>query len=349
MERTRPIANFHPQIVQYRPAESSMLKTVAPLVRPSSSSFAFVRTNTSANLNFTNSTPRAPRPAAPFPQGDRCFVPSGRLSRARLKSRTRAETTLCWVESGGRSSSAWRHTARAALTSPTCEARSASAARRLRSSEWTRRWQDGQASRAGAICVPHWGQTSGACPAASASVIGEALRGRRSRRSLVGTGDTQRDAPVELPRLVQSEPGDNQMQRTGDPDQDGRRVRERHNRGEPENQDGRSGGPALTTHAVAGGREHRGPRSVGARARLLPQLARDHRRIGDDDGRVSEEYRQRLISPPPAPAGALAHRTTHKQPDQNGDQAEVDAGGREYRKVDSRAYHSLAESEANRI
>src|SRR5437773_348042 len=161
MERTRPNANFHPQIVQYTPAESSMLKKVPPFVRPSRSSLAFVRTNTSANLNFASSAPRAPRPAAPFPQGDPCFVAAGRVSNARLKARMRAETTSCWVESGGRSSSAWRHAARAALTSLACVACSASAARRLRSSEWTRRWQDGQAdaredARVG-LAGPLWG------------------------------------------------------------------------------------------------------------------------------------------------------------------------------------------------
>src|SRR5207249_1042679 len=158
MESTNPNANFQPQIVQYKPAERSMLRNVPPFVRPSSNSFAFVRTNSSTNLNFASNAPTAPTPAAPFPHGDPCFVAAGRLSKARLRSRIRAETTVCWLESGGRSSSAWRHAASAALMSPAWAVRSASAASRLRASEWTRRWQDGQASRAGAICVPHWGQ-----------------------------------------------------------------------------------------------------------------------------------------------------------------------------------------------
>src|SRR2546428_809870 len=103
MERTKPNANFQPQIVQYRPAERSMLRNVPPFVRPSSNSFAFVRTNSSTNLNFTSSAPTAPTPAAPLPQGDPCFGATGRLSKARLRSRIRAETTVCWLESGGRS------------------------------------------------------------------------------------------------------------------------------------------------------------------------------------------------------------------------------------------------------
>src|SRR5438309_1926043 len=125
MERTKPNANFQPQIVQYRPAERSMLRNVPPFVRPSSNSFAFVRTNSSTNLNFTSSAPTAPTPAAPLPQGDPCFGATGRLSKARLRSRIRAETTVCWLESGGRSSSAWRHAASAALVSPAWAVRSA--------------------------------------------------------------------------------------------------------------------------------------------------------------------------------------------------------------------------------
>src|SRR5438093_13455565 len=125
MERTKPNANFQPQIVQYRPAERSMLRNVPPFVRPSSNSFAFVRTNRSTNLNFISNAPTAPTPAAPFPHGDPCFVAAGRLSNARLSSRIRAETTVCWVESGGRSSSASRHAASAALMSPACAVRSA--------------------------------------------------------------------------------------------------------------------------------------------------------------------------------------------------------------------------------
>src|SRR2546429_324866 len=137
MERTKPNANFQPQIVQYRPAERSMLRNVPPFVRPSSNSFAFVRTNSSTNLNFTSSAPTAPTPAAPLPQGDPCFGATGRLSKARLRSRIRAETTVCWLESGGRSSSAWRHAASAALVSPAWAGRSPPAANRLGAAEWT--------------------------------------------------------------------------------------------------------------------------------------------------------------------------------------------------------------------
>ena len=184
MESTKPNANFQPQIVQYRPAERSMLRNVPPFVRPHSNSFAFVRTNSSTNLNFTSSAPTAPTPAAPFPHGEPCLVAAGRRSKARLSSRIRAETIVCWLESAGSSSSASRHVARAALMSPAWAVRSASAASRLRASEWTRRWQDGQESRAGAICVPHWGQASGWRPAAptSASVIDHATPSRDARR-----------------------------------------------------------------------------------------------------------------------------------------------------------------------
>src|SRR5206468_107705 len=77
MESTNPNANFQPQIVQYKPAERSMLRNVPPFVRPSSNSFAFVRTNSSTNLNFASSAPTAPTPAAPFPHGDPCFVAAG--------------------------------------------------------------------------------------------------------------------------------------------------------------------------------------------------------------------------------------------------------------------------------
>src|SRR6266702_304192 len=84
MERTKPNANFQPQIVQYRPAERSMLRNVPPFVRPSSKNFAFVRANRSTNLNFASNAPTAPTPAAPFPHGDPCFVAAGRLSKARV-------------------------------------------------------------------------------------------------------------------------------------------------------------------------------------------------------------------------------------------------------------------------
>src|SRR6266480_4896048 len=103
-------------------------------------------------------------------------------------------------------------------------ARAASAARRLRSSEWTRLWQDGQASRTGAICVPQCGQPRGARPWTSAT-IGDEL-GRRAGRGLVRSGDLERDTPVELPRLIQREAGDQQVDRTRNADHDGGRVRE---------------------------------------------------------------------------------------------------------------------------
>src|SRR5207247_9524407 len=166
-------------------------------------------------------------PAAPLPHPDPCFTAAGPPSRERLKAAIRAATTWCWVEFGGRSSSAWRHAARAALTSLRWLACSASAARRLRPSEWTRRWHDGQASRAGAICVPHCAHTDGARPGTSASVIDDGLRRCGASGGLVRPCDLHGDAPVELPRLVQREPRDQQVDRARDADHYRSRIRER--------------------------------------------------------------------------------------------------------------------------
>src|SRR5207244_1595881 len=162
-----------------------MLKNVPALVRPNNSSLAFVRTNMSANLNLKSRAPSAPTPAAPLPNPDPCFAPAGQAARA-------------------------------ALGSPACSAPSAVAARRLSSSAYTRSRQEGQASRAGAICVPHCAHTDGARPGTSASVIYEGLRRCGASGGLVRPCDLHGDAPVELPRLVQREPRDQQVDRARD-------------------------------------------------------------------------------------------------------------------------------------
>src|SRR5207245_910443 len=130
MESTTPNANFQPQIVQYTPAESSMLSSVPALVSPKRSSLAFVRTNTSANLNLRSRAPSAPTPAAPLPHGDPCFTVAGPPSSDRLKAAIRTATTLCWVAPVGNRSSAWPQALNAPLGSPTRSARCAGAARR---------------------------------------------------------------------------------------------------------------------------------------------------------------------------------------------------------------------------
>src|SRR5438034_3088706 len=172
-----------------------MLKNVLALVRPNNSSLAFVRTNMSANLNLKSRAPSAPTPAAPLPNPDPCFAPAGPASSERLNAAIRAETTWCWVASAGSRSSAWRQAARAALGSPACSAPSAVAARRLSSSAYTRRRQEGQASRAGAICVPHCAHTDGARPGTSASVIYEGLRRCGASGGLERPCDLHGDAP----------------------------------------------------------------------------------------------------------------------------------------------------------
>src|SRR5689334_15745919 len=164
MESTMPIANFQPHKVQYTPADRSMLNSVPALVSPNSSNLAFVRRNTIAKLNFASSAPRAPSPAAPLPHREVGFAPAGWFSTARLRATMRAATAWCWVESLGSRSSAWRQAPKAPLASPAWPARSASAARRLSPSAWTRRWQDGHASNADATCVPHCGQAVVVCP-----------------------------------------------------------------------------------------------------------------------------------------------------------------------------------------
>src|SRR6266576_1243718 len=113
MESTTPNANFQPQIVQYTPADSSMLSSVP----------ASVRTNTSANLNLKSRAPSAPTPAAPLPHGDPGFTVAGPPSSDRLKAAIRTDTTLCWVASVGNRSSAWRQAVNAPLGSPACSAR----------------------------------------------------------------------------------------------------------------------------------------------------------------------------------------------------------------------------------
>src|SRR6185295_13767414 len=80
MESTMPNANFQPQMVQYTPAESSMLKSVPPFVKPSSSNLAFVRTNRSANFELEEEcaecadTGRLFAPPCPVPCGCGCGV-----------------------------------------------------------------------------------------------------------------------------------------------------------------------------------------------------------------------------------------------------------------------------------
>src|SRR4029077_13647418 len=254
-----------------------MLKNVLALVRPNSSSLAFVRTNTSANLNLKSRAPSAPTPAAPLPNPDPCFAPAGPASSERLNAAIRAETTWCWVASAGNRSSAWRQEARAALGSPACSAPSSVAARRLRSSACTRRRQQGQASRAGAICVPHCTHTDGARPGTAASVIYKALRRCGASGGLVRPGDLQGDAPVELPRFVQREPRDQQVERARDADHDRSRIRERDDHREAE----RNGGQARARRRIWGrvsGRVDPGGRRggrAGPGAPLLLQLAGD--------------------------------------------------------------------------
>src|SRR6267143_2011199 len=226
MESTMPNANFQPQMVQYTPAESSMLKSVPPFVKPSSSNLAFVRTNRSANLNLKRRAPSAPTPAASLPHLALCPAVAGVASKERPKAAIRAATTWYWVASVGNRSSAWRQAANAALGSPPCAARSAVAAKRLSSSACTRRWQDGQASRAGAMCVPHCAHGDGARLGTAASVIDDGLRRRGAGSGRVWPRDLECDAPVELPRFVQREPGNQQVERTRDADHDRSRVRE---------------------------------------------------------------------------------------------------------------------------
>src|SRR6267142_1601231 len=119
MESTMPNANFQPQMVQYTPAESSMLKSVPPFVKPSSSNLAFVRTKRSADLNLKRRAPSAPTPAASLPHLAPCPAVAGVASKERLKAAIRAATTWYWVASVGNRSSAWRQAANAALGSPT--------------------------------------------------------------------------------------------------------------------------------------------------------------------------------------------------------------------------------------
>src|SRR6266487_4330086 len=83
----------HPQLVQYTPADSTIVKNVLALVSPSRSSLAFVRRKMRANLNLTSNAPSAPSPAAPLPSRDVWRAACGSRSRARLSSRTRADTT----------------------------------------------------------------------------------------------------------------------------------------------------------------------------------------------------------------------------------------------------------------
>src|SRR5213080_4476098 len=109
MDRRRPAADCHPQLVQYAPADNNMLKSVPPLVRPRSRSLALVRTNTSANLNFRSSAPTTLAPAVPLANFEEpCLVASALEppSTTRLSSAIRAEMIWCCDESGGRRSSA---------------------------------------------------------------------------------------------------------------------------------------------------------------------------------------------------------------------------------------------------
>src|SRR3989442_953775 len=222
MDTTKPSANFQPQIVQYTPIDRSIEKSVLALVSPSNNSLALVSTKTRANLNFASSTPIAPSPpAAPLPKREPCLPAAGCRSSARLNSATRVATVRCCVVSGGRRSSACRHAASSALVSPVRFAWSASAARCFSSSTWTSRWQDGQASSAGATWAPHSGQTGGANPANGVSLIPESLGGSGRRGAdLVGARDPQRNRFVQPPRLIQSNADNEQSDDVADPRED---------------------------------------------------------------------------------------------------------------------------------
>src|SRR6266702_7669564 len=275
-----------------------MLKNVLALVRPNNSSLAFERTNMSANLNLKSRAPSAPTPAAPLPNPDPCFAPAGPASSERLNAAIRAETTWCWVASAGSRSSAWRQAARAALGSPACSAPSAVAARRLSSSACTRRRQEGQASRAGAICVPHCAHTDGARPGTSASVIYEGLRRCGASGGLVRPCDLQGDAPVELPRLVQREPRDQQVDRARDADHYRSRIRERDDHREAKGDSGQARARRRTGRGVAGRADAGGDRGGrgGPGAPFLLQLAGDQRGVGHHDGGVGEKHGDQLVA-----------------------------------------------------
>src|ERR1051326_2212031 len=328
MDSTTPSANFHPQMVQYTPADSTIVKNVLALVSPNRSSLAFVRRKIRANLNLTSNAPRAPSPAAPLPSRDGCGVARGCRgpSMARLSSRARADATGCGVESRDKSSSASRQAASAALESPAWVACSAAAARRLSSSVCTRRWHDGHASRAGATSVPHWGHGDPARPR-KPSVTEEPSAGYGSR-SLIGSRHPQRHAAVQLPGLVQREPRNEQMQRARETDYDRRGVREPEEDDHAEQQG--QGAGALVAGGRGGadgsrGRGGRGRHTGGIRPRLyfLPQLARDQRRVRRHYRAVREEHRQQLVAPATTAPRALADGRADEQPHYHRDEAEL--------------------------
>src|ERR1051325_2554003 len=328
MESTTPSANFHPQMVQYTPADSTIVKNVLALVSPSRSSLAFVRRKMRANLNLTSNAPSAPSPAAPLPSRDVCGVARGSRfpSMALLSSRTRAGTTWCCGASRGRRSSAARQAASAALESPAWVACSAAAARRLSSSVCTRRWHDGHASSAGATSVPHWGQGDAARPR-KASVTEEPSAGYGSR-SLIRSPHPERDAAGQPPGLVQRDARNEQMQRARETDDDRRGVREPEEHDHAKQQGQRAG--ALVAGGCRGvdasrGRGSRGPPTGGTRPRLyfLPQLARDERRVRRHHRAVREEHRQQLVAPAATAARAFADGRPHNQAHHHRDEAEL--------------------------
>src|SRR2546430_956131 len=346
MDSTTPSANFHPQMVQYTPAESSIVKNVLALVSPSRSSLAFVRRKMRANLNLSSRAPSASSPAALVPTREVRFATRGSRSMARLSSRMRAEITSCWVESPGSRSSVSRQAASAELRSPACVARSAAAARRLSSSAWTRRWQDGHASSAAATSVPHWGHLDGAPRGASLTASGS---GGRGPRGLIRSRHPERHAPVQLPGLVQRETGDEQMKRAADADHDrgGKREREQDDNSQEQRERSRPGVAGLRCRGEGPRCRGRGAGPTAARVEcraarvracldFLPQLARDQRRVRRHDRAVGEEHRQQLVAPATSAARPLPDRRSHEQADHDCDEAkfvarqcfdaEVDAG-----------------------
>src|SRR5438874_6192969 len=87
MDSTTPTANFHPQMVQYTPADSSIETNVLALVSPSRSSVAFVRRKMRANLNLTSDAPT--HPVRRHPAERRLLCGPGARSMARLRAPAR--------------------------------------------------------------------------------------------------------------------------------------------------------------------------------------------------------------------------------------------------------------------
>src|SRR5258705_6616786 len=236
----------------------------------------------------------------------------------------RSLTTAYCLLLGGRRSSAVRQAISASVKRPARLCSSASAARRLRSSENRSHPHAGHTNSAAATSVPQLGH---------ASKTG-LLCWRAGRRDPVWSGDAQLHSAIELPRFVEGEPDDQNPDSVFETREKRRRVENPEQHDNPNGETERANRVGLCQHGrrILNGLGVLGSR-CGRRHLRRPVLANsldDERDVGCHDGGVGEKDRKRLI-PPPAPAiGAFANGATDDESHGDGNDTQLIARHFEY-------------------